>query len=191
MYRALKLARLAPGDWVAITGAGGGLGHLGVQFAKAMSYKVIAIDSGPEKQAVCQRFGADYFIDFNTTADVVREVTATTGGGADTVIASAATKSSYIQATSMVATGGSLLCIGLPPEKFDLPISIADCIGRSCHIIGVNAGSLRETEEALEYAAQHNIQVLTQVFPMAEAEEVFRLVAAGKVVGRAVLDLEA
>ena len=62
------------------------------------------------------------------------------------------------------------------PEKFDLPMSIAECIGRSCHIIGVNAGSLRETEEALEYAAQHGVKVLTEIFPMSQAEEVFKLV---------------
>ena len=73
------------------------LGIRGVQFAKAMSCKVIAIDGGNKKQELCERSGADHFIDFKITTDVVQKVMTITGGGANAVIASAASKTSYMQ----------------------------------------------------------------------------------------------
>ncbi|KIV97928.1 hypothetical protein PV10_01629 [Exophiala mesophila] len=189
MYRALKFSRLEPGEWVAITGGGGGLGHLGIQFAKAMSLRVIAIDTGSDKEALCRQFGADDFLDYATTKDLVGKVMSLTDGGANAVVAVAASKASYIQGAAMLAVGGCLTCIGLPHDKLDMPMTVAECIGKSCHIIGINAGSLADTEETLQFVAKHDIKVSTQVFQMSQAEEVFQKLAAGTIVGRAVLDL--
>ena len=55
-----------------------------------------------------------------------------------------------------------------------MPMTVAECIGKSCHIIGINAGSLADTEETLQFVAKHDIKVSTQVFQMNQAEEVFR-----------------
>ena len=63
-YKALKVSNTIVGNWVAIPGAGGGLGHLCVQYAVAMGLKVIAIDTGKEKEELCKSLGASVFLDF-------------------------------------------------------------------------------------------------------------------------------
>jgi len=100
VYRALKYSETSPGDWVVIPGAGGGLGHLGkflnltleclsqshsfifsaVQYAKYMGRRVIAIDGGEEKHKLCKTLGADAWIDFTTSKDIVGDVKKATGG---------------------------------------------------------------------------------------------------------------
>jgi len=71
VYKALKEAQqggdLRPGDWVAIPGCGGGLGHLAVQYAAAMGYRVVGIDTGSEKKALATKLGAEAFVDFKTS----------------------------------------------------------------------------------------------------------------------------
>jgi len=63
-YTALKRSEVRPGQWVVLPGAGGGLGHFAVQYAKAMGMRVIAIDGGEEKRKLCKDLGAEEFIDF-------------------------------------------------------------------------------------------------------------------------------
>jgi len=63
-YTALKRSNVRPGQWVVLPGAGGGLGHFAVQYAKAMGMRVIAIDGGEEKRKLCKELGAEEFIDF-------------------------------------------------------------------------------------------------------------------------------
>lgn len=64
LYGAIADTNTKPGDWLALPGAGGGLGHLGLQIALRKGLKVIAIDSGADKKAVCEELGATAFIDF-------------------------------------------------------------------------------------------------------------------------------
>lgn len=66
-YRALKYSDTHIGDWIVIPGAGGGLGHLAVQYAAAMGLRVVAIDTGEEKRKLVEKLGAEKWIDFKTT----------------------------------------------------------------------------------------------------------------------------
>lgn len=113
-----------PGEWVAIVGAGGGLGHIGVQIAaKTKGYKVIAIDSGAEKEKLCKEMGATAFIDF-AKEDVVKSVKALTDGeGAHAVICVVGSEKAYEQAPSLVRNNGVIVCVGLPPSSFMFPMS--------------------------------------------------------------------
>lgn len=63
-YVALKRSNVRPGQWVVLPGAGGGLGHFAVQYAKAMGMRVIAIDGGDKKKTLCMKLGAEAYIDF-------------------------------------------------------------------------------------------------------------------------------
>jgi alcohol dehydrogenase, propanol-preferring len=74
MYRALAQSGLKAGQWAAIPGGGGGVGTQGVQLAKAMGFRVIAIDSGEDKKALAMEMGAEAFVDFKETEDIVRDV---------------------------------------------------------------------------------------------------------------------
>jgi D-arabinose 1-dehydrogenase-like Zn-dependent alcohol dehydrogenase len=82
IWSALKKANLKAGDWVVIPGAGGGVGHFGVQYAKAMGCRVVAIDSGKDKDEMCKKLGAEVFLDFKVGwlfASFVRNWTVTDG----------------------------------------------------------------------------------------------------------------
>lgn len=82
-YTACKRSNVKPGQWIVLPGAGGGLGHFGVQYAKAMGMRVIAIDGGDAKRDLCvKQLGAEHFIDFTTTGDIQAEVMKITQHGA-------------------------------------------------------------------------------------------------------------
>lgn len=80
VYKALKMSNTKPGDYVVIAGAGGGLGHLAVQYAVAMNLRVIAIDTGKEKEELVKGYGADIFLDFKESGDMVARVKEAAGG---------------------------------------------------------------------------------------------------------------
>jgi alcohol dehydrogenase, propanol-preferring len=81
VYKGLKESGARPGQTVAIVGAGGGLGSLAQQYAKAMGLHIIAIDTGDEKKKMCEQLGAQAFVDFATSKNVVKDVQAATEDG--------------------------------------------------------------------------------------------------------------
>lgn len=112
-----------PGQYVAIIGAGGGLGHIGVQIASIKGYKVIAIDSGAEKETLTRAMGAVEFVDY-AKQDVVQAVKDLTDGeGAHGVICVAGSERAYTQAPELVRNSGVFVCVGLPPDTFMFPMS--------------------------------------------------------------------
>ncbi len=133
VYRALKHNETNPGDWVVLPGAGGGLGHMALQYAKYMGRRVIAIgtssrvwtnhgvlrevDSGEEKKQLCRNLGADHWIDFKESKDIVRDIKAATEGlGAHSTLITAASTAPYIQAIDYLRPGGTLMAVSLPGE---------------------------------------------------------------------------
>jgi propanol-preferring alcohol dehydrogenase len=112
-----------PGDFVAIIGAGGGLGHIGVQIATIKGYKVIAIDSGAEKEKLSKEMGAVAFVDYmkQNTVQAVRDLT--DGEGAHGVICVAGSEKAYQQAPDLARNSGVFVCVGLPPPTFMFPMS--------------------------------------------------------------------
>jgi alcohol dehydrogenase, propanol-preferring len=80
-YKSLLIADARPGQTVAIVGAGGGLGSLAQQYAKAMGLQIIAIDTGEDKEKMCKELGASSFIDFGKSSDLVKDVKAATEDG--------------------------------------------------------------------------------------------------------------
>ena len=113
MYQITE-AGLKAGDWVVFSGAGGGVGHLGVQYAKAMGMQVIAVDGGSEKEEMCKKIGADHFIDFMKVKDVAAEVIKLADGqGAHGLIVTASNGRAYAGGLKMLRTSGVFMCIGL------------------------------------------------------------------------------
>ncbi|KAJ7474384.1 chaperonin 10-like protein [Mycena galericulata] len=107
VYRAIKYSQTVPGDWIVLPGAGGGLGHLAVQYAKVAGLRVIAIDTGAEKRKFCLQLGADKWIDFKESKDIVAEIMAATDGlAAHSAVITAAS-------SSQAVIGLVLACEGL------------------------------------------------------------------------------
>lgn len=175
MYRSIAESGLKANQWAVFLGAGGGVGHMGVQIARALGTRVIGIDNGADKRELCMKLGCEVFIDFSQTKDVVEEVIKATGGlGAHGIFISASSKSAYATATRMCRVGGRVMCIGIPPlgQAFvgDDPNVSPPClhgrvslaandirqqfIFKNIHVIGTLVGSMADTNEALQLGAR-------------------------------------
>jgi propanol-preferring alcohol dehydrogenase len=143
-YVACKRSAVKPGQWLVVTGAGGGLGHLGIQYAKAMGMRVIAIDGGDEKGKLCKSLGAEEYLDFTTVKDVTAEVTRITTHGAHGVIVFAASKESYGSAPNMLRPGGTVVAVGIPGDASVIagapPVLLAL---RRLNVVGSVTGTLK------------------------------------------------
>jgi NADPH:quinone reductase-like Zn-dependent oxidoreductase len=131
----LKESGAKPGQWVALPGAGGGLGHLGVQYANAMGLRVLAIDTGKEKEDLCKQLGAEAFVDFKTCKNVIAEVKKITDGGPHAVVVMAASAKPYEDALQMCRTKGTVVAVGLP-SKAVMGADVFDTVVRSLTIKG-------------------------------------------------------
>ncbi|MCJ1300681.1 hypothetical protein MMC08_003478 [Hypocenomyce scalaris] len=96
IYRSLIESQLKTGDWAVFPGAGGGVGHMGVQLAKAMGFRVIGIDGGDEKRDLCYKLGCEAFVDFLKVKNLQEEIIRITDGkGAHGVFVTAGTAAAY------------------------------------------------------------------------------------------------
>ena len=118
-YKGLKETDARPGEWVVISGVGG-LGHVAIQYAKAMGLHVAAVDLGPEKTALARKLGAEIAIDAKTQ-DPPREIQKQIGG-AQGVLVTAVSTIAFKQAIGMLRRGGTCVLNGLPPGEFSVSI---------------------------------------------------------------------
>jgi alcohol dehydrogenase, propanol-preferring len=182
-YKGLKETDARPGEWVAISGIGG-LGHVAVQYAKAMGFHVAAIDVDPAKLALAKRLGADIAIDGRepgAAATVVRE----TGGGAHGVLVTAVSTGAFSQAISMVRRRGTVALVGLPPGEFPLPIF--PVVLKRITIRGSIVGTRQDLSEAIAFAAEGQVKANVSVEPLEAINDVFSRMEAGGIEGRIVL----
>jgi propanol-preferring alcohol dehydrogenase len=190
VYRALKYSETSPGDWVVIPGAGGGLGHLAVQYAKYMGRRVVAIDGGEEKKELCKKLGADAWIDFTTSKDIVDDVRKATGGvGAHAAIVTTASASGYTQAIDYLRANGRLMAVGLPGEA-TLDASIFFVVFKSITIHGSYVGNRQDAAEAIEIAATGAVKCHYQLRKLSDIATVYDEMSQGKIAGRIVLSMD-
>ncbi|CAP95799.1 hypothetical protein E8E15_010725 [Penicillium rubens] len=198
VYSALKRSNARPGQWVVISGAGGGLGHLAVQLAsRGMGLRVIGIDHGSKEELV-KESGAEHFVDItqfprDDKGDALtKHVHSLADGlGAHAAIVCAAANVAYAQALPLLRFNGTLVCVGLPEND---PQAIATAfptamIGKQWTITGSAVGSRREAIETMEFAARGIIKVHYRMEKMDALTDVFKEIEEGKLQGRVVLDL--
>ncbi|VUC35940.1 unnamed protein product [Clonostachys rosea] len=186
-YGALIRAKLSVGDYVVFTGAGGGLGHLGVQIARSLGYRVIAIDAG-DKEAVCRSLGAEHFFDFRKSASLVEDVRSVTGGfGAHAIVCITGATSSYDDSLPMLRNCGKLICVGIPPSSYRLQVNPFEMLVRGLTIIGSTVGDKSQMPGLMELVLQGKVKPEVQLFKFDELEAVMGKLAAGQIIGRAVL----
>ncbi|KAH7132603.1 alcohol dehydrogenase [Dendryphion nanum] len=177
-----------PGQWVAIVGAGGGLGHIGVQIAaKSKGYKVIAIDSGAGKEQLCKEMGAVAFVDY-AKEDTVKSVRALTDGeGAHAVICVAGTEKAYEQAPALVRNHGVFVCVGLPPDTFMFPMSPIHIANRGLIIKGSSTGTNEQMDELLQHALEGKITPRIEVYNFEDSPKIIAELQRYEVTGRKVV----
>ena len=121
VYKALKDADLKAGQWVAISGAAGGLGSLAVQYAKAMGYRVLGIDGGPGKEGLFNSLGGEVFIDFTKYKDpkeMINAIKEATKGGPQGVINVSVSEAAISMSTEYVRPTGTVVLVGLPAHSY-------------------------------------------------------------------------
>ncbi|GAD98011.1 alcohol dehydrogenase [Paecilomyces variotii No. 5] len=151
-YKALKICGAVPGQWVAVSGAGGGVGALGIQYAAAMGYRVLAIDMGKEKREYCLGLKAEAFIDISEEKDVATATKSITGGlGAAAVLVTAGSGRAYQDAFGMLAPFGTLVCVGIPPPDQLVQFHPLTFIDNGFRVIGSSVGSRGDIKEAVEF----------------------------------------
>jgi propanol-preferring alcohol dehydrogenase len=189
VYKGIKESDVRPGQWLAVVGAGGGLGSMAVQYAKAMGIRTVAIDGGAEKGESCRKLGAAAYVDFTTSKDVVADVRAVTpeGLGPHAVLVLAASEGPFHQATQYVRSRGAVVCIGLPAHAY-LKASVFDTVTRMISIKGSYVGNRLDTQEALDFFAQGLIHVPSKTVGLSQLQSVFDEMKANKIVGRYVVD---
>lgn len=189
VYKGLKESGVRPGQFIAIVGAGGGLGSLACQYAKAMGLQVIAIDAGEEKKTSCTELGATSFIDFQTATDLVSDIKASTpdGLGPHGSLLLAVHERPFQEATEYVRPRGTVVCIGLPAHaRISAPV-FNTVVSMIC-IKGSYVGNRVDTAEALDFFRRGLVKIPYRVVGLSKLQDVFNLMLDEKIVGRFVVD---
>ncbi len=184
-YKGIKETEARPGEWLAISGIGG-LGHLGIQYAKAMGLRVVALDVSEEKLALARSRGAELAVNAKAS-DAVAQVIACTNGGAHGVLVTAASPSAFSQALQLARRRGTVSLVGLPPGTFAMPI--VDMVLKRITVRGSIVGTRKDLAEALEFAARGKVRAHIHEARLEDINPVFAELRAGKVDGRVVLRL--
>jgi propanol-preferring alcohol dehydrogenase len=187
VYKALKVADLAPGAWVTIAGAGGGLGHMAIQYARAMGLRSIALDIG--KRDICTRLGASTYIDALESQDIPAEILKITDGGSHCALICASSGQAYANAVKYLRRAGKLVCIGLPPKPTPIPVLPEDFIARGIKILGTSTGNVKDTEEALDYLARGQVKPQVIERKLEDIERILEDIEGGRVEGRIVIKI--
>lgn len=183
VYKGLKVTGTKPGDWVVISGIGG-LGHMAIQYARAMGLHVAAVDVDDRKLELARRLGATVAVNART-ADAAtylkKEI-----GGAHGVLVTAPSPKAFEQAIGMVRRGGTIALNGLPPGSFPLPIF--QMVLEGITVRGSIVGTRLDLQECLALAAEGAVKATVQTVRLTDINNVFERMRAGQIEGRVVLD---
>jgi propanol-preferring alcohol dehydrogenase len=187
-YKVLRHAGIRPLENVAVIGAGGGLGIHMVMMARWSGARVIAVDTRPEKFAACREAGADEVVDGGSNDLVRRMMEATGGKGADVVVDFVSSEQSLTAGFAYLGTGGRLVTLGGAGQTF--PVSSHALLQKETIVMGSRYVTKQEVLDTLALAARGEVwPLVTEVYPLTEADKVHARLAQGAVTGRAVLTI--
>ncbi|APX13813.1 alcohol dehydrogenase AdhP [Tateyamaria omphalii] len=184
VYKGLKETEVRPGQWVAISGIGG-LGHMAVQYAKAMGMHVVAVDVADDKLSLAKTLGADVVVNASKV-DPVKEVNGHIGGVHGALVTAVSTEA-FAQATGMLRRHGTMSLVGLPPGTFPLPIF--DVVLKRLTIRGSIVGTRLDLTEALSLAAESRVTTHFEWDKLENINAIFDRMKEGQITGRIVLEI--
>jgi propanol-preferring alcohol dehydrogenase len=182
VYKGLKELEAKPGDWVAISGIGG-LGHMAVQYAKAMGYHVVAVDVHADKLKLARDLGADlalHAVDDDPVGELQTQM-----GGVHGALVTAVSNSAFGQAVGMLRRGGFLSLVGLPPGDFPLPIF--EVVLKRITVRGSIVGTRNDLAESLAFAAEGKVAAHFSWDELDNINAIFDRMKEGRIDGRVVL----
>jgi len=184
-YKGLKMTDVRPGQWVLVSGVGG-LGHLAVQYARAMGMQVAAVDIADEKLDLAEDLGAAFTV--NASTDDPGEALQDAIGGVHGALVTAVSTPAFRQALDTLRRGGTLVLNGLPPGDFPLPIF--NTVLNGITIRGSIVGTRNDLQEAIDFAADGQVQAhVESTEPLENINPIFDRMRNGTINGRVVLDM--
>lgn len=184
-YKGIKESEVRPGQWVAVSGIGG-LGHIAVQYARAMGLHVAAVDIDDGRLALARELGAEIAVNA-TKEDAARAVRKATGGGAHAVLVTASAAAAFQQAINMLRRGGVCVPIGLPTGNLEVPI--LNLVIKRLTIRGSIVGSRSDLHEALQFAAEGKVHSKIERQPIENVNAVLDRMRRGQIDGRIVFEI--
>ncbi|KAL5482819.1 ADH1_3 [Sanghuangporus weigelae] len=188
VYNALQQCDARIGNWVVIPGAGGGLGHLAIQYAAAMGLRVVAIDSGEDKRKLVLELGAEKWIDYKESKDLVSDIIAATEGGAHAAVITTGSTVVYNQAVGYLRNRATLVAVGLPKDGV-ISVPLVLLASRGITVRGILLGNRQSVKEAVQLAAISKVKCRYTLRGLSELEQVYEEMEENKIVGRIVLDI--
>lgn len=186
-YRGLKRTGARPGQWVAVVGVGG-LGHIAIQYARAMGLRVAAVDVSAEKLELAKSLGAEVTVNA-AEGDPAAAIQEKIGGAHAAVVTAVATKA-FEQAIQMLRPGGTVAYIGLPGGKSDeIRTSIAAITNWELSVRGSNVGTRQDLNEAVAFACNGLVKATIRTVRIEDINAVLDDMRKGKIVGRVVIDM--
>ena len=181
VYNALRNSGARAGDVVAVHGIGG-LGHLGVQYARRMGFQTVAINRGTDKQTLAQKLGAHHYIDATAT-DIVAELQKL--GGARVILATAPSAQAISPLVDGLSPNGMLLVPAAPPEP--LSINVLSLIMRRSSVAGWYSGMARDSQDTMEFSALTGVHPMIEEYPLERVADAYEQMHSGKARFRVVL----
>ncbi|MGF7080238.1 alcohol dehydrogenase AdhP [Mucilaginibacter sp. UYCu711] len=184
VYKGLKETEAKPGEWVAISGIGG-LGHLAVQYAKAMGLHIAAIDVSDDKLNLAKSLGAELVV--NAREQDPGEFLKKETGGMHGVLVTAPSPIAFKQGLSVLRRKGTIALNGLPKGSFDLPIF--ETVLNRFTVRGSIVGTRKDMQEAIEFAVEGKVKATVHPTKLENINEVFDQMKKGEIEGRVVLEI--
>lgn len=187
IWRAIIVSEVKKGGWLAITGAGGGLGHLGVQMAVALGMNLVAIDARDEGLELCEKAGAKHVLDARMgKEELVKRVQNLTGGlGVEAAINVSEHETAAGFSCAITRMHGRMVQVAQPDE---VKIPFAELIFRDIRVVGSLIAGAEQSQEMLNFCAEKKIKVETNVFHgLEEVPKMVELSHSGRMKGKAVV----
>jgi D-arabinose 1-dehydrogenase-like Zn-dependent alcohol dehydrogenase len=184
VFNALRNSGARAGELVAVHGIGG-LGHLGVQYARQMGFETVAINRGNDKEPLARKLGAHHYLDATAT-DVVSELQKL--GGAKVILATAPNAEAISALVDGLSPSGKLLVPAAPAEP--LTINVFSLITRRSSVAGWYSGTAMDSQDTLEFSALSGIRPMIEKYPLDQVAEAYEQMHSGRVRFRAVLTLD-
>jgi D-arabinose 1-dehydrogenase-like Zn-dependent alcohol dehydrogenase len=183
VFNALRNSIARAGDTVAVQGLGG-LGHLGVQYARQMGFNTVAIGRGKDKEELARKLGARYYID-SGSADASEQLKKM--GGAKVILATAPDAKAMGALQFGLKPAGELLVIGASGEA--MPVNGIDLLSGRKTIQGWPSGTAKDSEDTLLFSVQTGVRPMIEKFPLDRAKEAYEKMLSGQARFRVVLTM--
>jgi D-arabinose 1-dehydrogenase-like Zn-dependent alcohol dehydrogenase len=182
-FNALRHSGARPGDLVAIHGVGG-LGHLGIQFAARMGFRVVAVSRGGDKESLARTLGAHAYVDSERgdPAAALREL-----GGARAILATVTDAVAMQSIVGGLGPNGTMMVIGAVGA---FPVDSLDLLRKRAAVKGWYSGTSVDSEDTLLFSQQTKVTSMNEIYPLEQAQAAYDRMMSGKARFRVVLKVE-